>query len=100
MNIELKMLDEQSVRRFAGVLGLTYYTEFYQDHRMAYSARASGVQAVRAIEAMWPFLDGSDKADQVLRVLSESGWVRETSGFRLDRTRLDDQSPNAEPNAS
>jgi hypothetical protein len=80
MNLQVGMLDERSVARFAAMFGMKMITLplSYDRSRKLFRITASGRSAERILTVMWPFLEGTAKGDQVEAACRKVGvfaWV-------------------------
>lgn len=67
----LQMCDERSVRAFGEVVGISTYGPYSpsQTSRQPYwRVTAAGGKAEEAVRTLWPWLKGTDKGDQAIRV--------------------------------
>lgn len=80
LSAQVQMLDEQSIRRFAGIFGRSVATFrlHYDESRFVYRVIAGGRPAEQMLAAMWPYLVGTAKGDQIQAAAEEVGvfgWI-------------------------
>lgn len=68
LKLQLGMYDERAVQRFAEAICVSYSTYWLpkQEHWF-YRASAVGRTAEKALATLWPYLEGTDKGDQVIQ---------------------------------
>jgi hypothetical protein len=84
MFLSIQMLDERSVQRFASIFDkrVETYPLYYDKSRRTYRVSGAGRTAEAILRVMWPYLEGTDKGDQVERVARECGvfaWIDGTA---------------------
>ena len=93
LHIQISMYDERAIKRFADIFKLSYREIFLkQRQHLIYKATATGRTAENMLRDMWPFLEGTDKADQALlhaRKIGVEAWITEKE--LGDRPQLTDK---------
>ena len=90
--ISIRMLDERSVTRFALMFDrrVRSWPLHYDRTRLGYQVDAIGKTAEAILARLWPFIEGTDKGDQVKRVCEQvgvMGWVDGTATSPRPRRR-------------
>lgn len=77
--IAVKMLDGRATRRFGTIVNIPTYTYVYHvdPTRPVFQAAAAGSKAGAALNLLLPYLEDTDKEDQVVRIFLEADWVLE-----------------------
>ena len=72
--LRVKMLDGRAVEVFAGAFGLHFRMGLYprDPSRVIYEVSVAGVVAEQVLQAIFPYLNGTAKAEQVKRVASSA----------------------------
>lgn len=93
MLLQIGMYDERSIARFAETFGVNYGFVFLANrNRNFYRCNVRGRTAEKVFAKMWPFLKGTDKGDQILRVSEKLDVVDWVIGKRTDdRPQLQNQ---------
>src|SRR5438105_598356 len=66
--IQLSMYDERAIERFSDIMRINYSTMWLPSQaHWIYKVSSSGRIAERILSVMWPWLKGTDKADQALK---------------------------------
>jgi hypothetical protein len=79
LDLQISMMDERAMRRFGDLFNVTVMKMFLERRQyFIYKVQVRGKTAEQIIAEMWPYMEGTDKGDQVIRVckrLGISDWV-------------------------
>lgn len=90
LSCQLVMADRQSVADFAAVFGLrcsSYLYTYKGEVKRFWRVGIAGKEAEKMLALMWPYLSGTDKGDQALRVAQQLGVEDWITGARCDERR-------------